>query len=315
MAVPFLNGIDLGNQRIVAVASPSTGTDAANKQYVDDNLAGLRWKQPVRAASTTNGTLASAYANGSTLDGVTLATLDRILLKDQTAPAENGIYVVNATGAPTRATDADSSAELNSATVFVMSGTVNADKAYTQTTDNPTVGSSSLVFVQFGGGAVYTASGTGITLTGTTFALQLDGTTLSQSGAGVRVGSGAAGAGIVESSGVLAVNPGTGLEVVSDAVRISTDAAGTGLTGGGGSALAIDTSVVARKYSTSIGDGSSTSIAVTHGLGSKDVLVQLRRNSDDAVVYADVVCTSTTVATISFSSAPAASALRCVVIG
>lgn len=315
MAVKFLTGIDVNSQRILAVASPSSGTDAVNKQYVDDNLAGLRWKAPVRAATTANGTLASAYANGSTIDGITLATADRILIKDQTAQTENGIYTVNASGAPTRATDADSTAELTSATVFVVSGSVNADHAFTQTTDAVTIGSSNVVFVQFGGGAAYTASGTGILLTGTVFSLQLDGSTLTQSGAGVRIGSAAAGAGITEASGVLAVNAGTGIEVVSDAVRISTGAAGTGLTGGGGSALAIDTSVVARKQSFTVGDGSTTAIAVTHTLGTKDVVVQLRQNSDDSVVYADVVCTSTTVVTVTFAVAPASSAIRVTVIG
>lgn len=319
MAVKFLTGIDVNSQRILSVASPSSSTDGVNKQYVDNLLAGLEWKAPVRAATTTNGTLASAYANGSTIDGVTLATNDRILVKDQTTQTDNGIYTVNASGAPTRATDADATAELNAATVFVLSGTVNADKAYTQTTSAPTIGSSNIVFVQFGGGTAYTASGTGILLTGTAFSLQLDGTTLSQSGLGVRVGSGAAGNGLSEASGVLAVNTGTasatGLEISSDTVRIATGAAGAGLTGGGGVALAVDTSVVARKFSASIGDGSTTAIAVTHGLGTKDVLVQLRQNSDDSVVYADVVCTSTTVATVTFATAPASSAIRITVIG
>lgn len=314
MAVPFLTGIDLNNQRLLAVASPSAGTDGINKDYVDNLLLGLRWKQPVRVATTANGTLASAYANGSTVDGVTLATSDRILIKDQTAPAENGIYTVNASGAPTRATDADSTAELHGASVLVTSGTVNADKAYVQTTDNPTVGSSSIVWAQFGGGGSYTADGQGIELTGSTFSIELDGTTLSKSASGIRVGSGAAGAGITEASGVLAVNPGTGLEVVSDAVRIAAHS-GNGLTGGGGSALAIDTAVVARKYSQDIGDGSTTAIAVTHSLGTKDVTVQVRRKADDVMVYADVVATSTSVVTITFASAPASNAYRVTVIG
>lgn len=315
MAVPFYTGIDVQNQRILAVASPSSGTDAVNKAYVDDLLAGLRWKAPVRAATTANGTLATAFANGSTLDStVTLATNDRILIKDQTDQTENGIYTVNASGAPTRATDADTTSELNAASVFVLSGTVNGDKAFTQTTDNPTVGSSNIVFSQFGGGVAYSADGQGIELSGTTFSLELDGSTLSKSGSGVRIGSGAAGVGLVESAGVLAVNPGTGLETNGDTVRIAAHS-GNGLTGGAGSPLAIDTSVVARKYSASIGDGSATSIAVTHSLGTKDVVVQLRRNSDDAMVYADVVATSTTVATVSFAVAPAASAIRVTVIG
>lgn len=315
MAVKFFTGIDVQSQRILAVASPSSATDAVNKQYVDDNLAGLRWKNPVVAATTTNGTLASAYENGDTVDGVTLATNDRILLKDQTTQTENGIYTVNASGAPTRATDADSTAELNSATVFVMGGTVNADRAYTQTTNNVTIGTHNIVFVQFGGGgSTYTASEQGIELVGSEFRLKLDGSTLSQSGSGARIGSGAAGAGITEASGVLAVNAGTGLEVVSDAVRIATGAAGTGLTGGGGSALSIDTAVVARRYAASIGDGSTTAIAVTHSLGTKDVIVGLRLNSDDSHIFADVVSTSTTQVTVTFATAPASSAVRIVVI-
>src|SRR5688500_7583864 len=105
----FLNGIDAQNQRIQAVASPSAASDAANKQYVDNALDGLRWKTPVRVATTANGTLATAFENGDTIDGVALVTGDRILIKDQTTQSENGIYVVAASGAPTRASDADSS--------------------------------------------------------------------------------------------------------------------------------------------------------------------------------------------------------------
>lgn len=315
MAVSFLTGIDCNNQRARAFASPSSGTDGANKDYVDNLISGLRWKAPVRAATTAAGTLASDFENGDTLDGVTLGTGDRILVKDQVDQTENGIYTVNASGAPTRATDADSTAELNAATVFVLSGTVNADKAYTQTTDNPTVGSSNIVWVQWGGGSSYTADGQGIELSGGTFSIELDGTTLAKSGSGLRVGSGAAGDGLTEASGVLAVNTGTGLEISSDTVRIAASAAGAGLTGGGGSALAVDTAVVARKFSGSIGDGSTTAIAVTHNLGTKDVVVQLRLNSDDSFVYADVVSTSTTQVTITFASAPASNAIRVTVIG
>jgi hypothetical protein len=315
VAVPFLSGIDVRNQRILAVASPSSGTDAANKQYVDDNLTGLRWKQPVRVATTTAGTLASSFENGDTVDGVTLATGDRILIKDQAAATENGIYVVSSSGAPSRATDADSTSELNAATALVLSGTVNADKAYTQITDNPTIGSSPVTFVQFGGGTPYTADGQGIELAGTTFSLELDGVSLVKSGTGVRIGAGAAGTGLTESAGVLAVNPGAGLEVASDAVRIATGAVGAGLTGGGGSPIAVDTSVVARKFSQSIGDGSATNIIVTHGLGTKDVSVTLRQVSDDAYVYADVAPTSTTQVTVGFGTPPATGSIRCTVIG
>jgi hypothetical protein len=113
----------------------------------------LAWKAPVRVATTANGTLASAFENGDTVDGVTLATGDRILLKDQSTASQNGIYVVKASGAPSRATDADSSAEILGATVFVSEGTANGNKQFSCTTDAPiTLGSTSLVFAQISGG-------------------------------------------------------------------------------------------------------------------------------------------------------------------
>jgi hypothetical protein len=161
-------GADLNNQPLTSVASPTNPTDAATKGYVDNAIAGLAWKQPVRVATTAAGTLASSFANGSTVDGVTLATGNRILIKDQATGSENGIYVVNASGAPTRATDADTTAELNSATVYVIAGTTNADKAFTQTANDPTVGTTALTWAQVGGGTAYTA-GNGLALNGTTF--------------------------------------------------------------------------------------------------------------------------------------------------
>lgn len=296
MATKFLNGVDLNNQRGLAFADPSSATDAANKQYVDNLLLGLRWKAPVRVATTTNGTLATAYANGSSIDGQTLATGDRILLKDQTTQTENGIYTVNASGAPTRATDADSTAELHGAAVLVTTGPVNSDKAYIQTTDNPTIGSSNIVWVQFGGGGSYTADGIGITLSGSQFQLVLDGTSLSKSGTGLRIGSAAAANGLIESSGLLSVGAGTGIVVNANDV-------------------AIDTAVVARKYSTTIGNGSLTSITVTHSLGTTAVVVEIFDTSSGAQVFADVVHTSTTVVTITFATAPTAAQYTVVVIG
>jgi hypothetical protein len=164
MARKFLTGVDLANQRALNVGDPSGATDGANKQYVDNLIAGLSYKNEVRVATTTNGALATAYANGQSIDGQSLVTGDRILVKDQTTQSENGIYIVNATGAPTRASDADLSAELNNATVYVTTGTVNAGREYTQTTPNPVIGTSSIVWSQKGTGGTYT-SGNGINIT------------------------------------------------------------------------------------------------------------------------------------------------------
>lgn len=171
MSTKFLNGIDLASQKIVNLASPSAANDGVNKSYVDNALAGLQWKSAVRAATTTNGALATAYANGQTIDGVVLATNDRILIKDQSTGAENGIYIVNASGAPTRATDADGSGELvSNATVLVSEGTVNADKSYTCSTNGAiTVGTTATTWVQFGGGGSSYTAGSGLSLASTTF--------------------------------------------------------------------------------------------------------------------------------------------------
>lgn len=107
------------------------------------------WKPMVRAATTANGTLSTAYANGQAIDGVTLATGDRILIKDQTTGSENGIYTVNSSGAPTRASDFDSTGDAaNGAVVEVLAGTVNANTIWNlSNTSAPTLGTTALTFV------------------------------------------------------------------------------------------------------------------------------------------------------------------------
>lgn len=182
MSAKFLNGIDAANQKITNLGSPSAASDAVNKSYVDNVAAGLQWKPAVRAATTASGTLNSAYANGQTIDGVTLATGDRILVKNQSTASENGIYVVQATGAPARATDADGAGEVGpNATVFVSEGTVNGDTAWTVTNNGTiAVGSTPITFAQFGGGQTYTA-GSGLTAAANQFSVV--------AGSGISVGA------------------------------------------------------------------------------------------------------------------------------
>lgn len=161
--------VSMNNQKITTLAEPTAAQDAATKAYVDAVAAGLAPKDAVRAATTANGTLATAYENGDAIDGVTLATGDRILLKNQTAPEENGIYTVNASGAPTRATDADSAGDLLGAAVFVSEGTTNGNTLWVMTADAPiTVGTTGLPWAQFGGPGEYTAS-TGLEKVGSDF--------------------------------------------------------------------------------------------------------------------------------------------------
>lgn len=162
--------VSLNSHKLTGVSTPVSSTDAANKGYVDTAVTGLSWKQAVRAASATNVVLASAVENGDTFGGVTLVTGDRVGLFGQTAPAENGLYVVNASGAPTRTTDADVAAELLGAAVMVEEGT-NQNTQWIMTTDGAiTVNTTGLTWTQFGGGTTYTA-GAGLTLASTTLAV------------------------------------------------------------------------------------------------------------------------------------------------
>jgi parallel beta-helix repeat protein len=156
----------LNSQKITSLADPSANQDAATKAYVDSVAQGLNAKASVKVATTVAGTLASSFENGDTVDGVVLATNDRILIKNQVTGSENGIYTVNASGAPTRATDADVDAEVVSGMYcFVTSGTVNSSTGWVLTTANPiTLGSTSLSFAQFSA-APNIIAGNGLTLT------------------------------------------------------------------------------------------------------------------------------------------------------
>lgn len=174
--IKILVGADFNGQNASNLADATAPNDAVTLQQLQAYIAGLRWKQNgVRVASVGNGTLATAFANGQTLDGVTLVTGDRILLKNQSSGAENGIYTVNAAGAPTRATDADSTAELENAAVFVAVGTANQDTAWVQTATVTTVGTTAQTWAPFGAGGSYTAGASGgLTLSGSAFSILLD---------------------------------------------------------------------------------------------------------------------------------------------
>lgn len=183
--------VDVASKKITNVADPTAATDAANKQYVDGVAQGLDVKASVKAATTAN--IAGTYANGSSgvgatltvtfqgglsIDGVSVNTIgDRLLVKDQSTAAQNGIYTVTTVGGPgvspvlTRATDFDVNTEIPGAFTFVETGTTNQDRGFVCTTDaGATIGTTNITFVQFSSAGAYTAS-TGITLNGSDFQL------------------------------------------------------------------------------------------------------------------------------------------------
>lgn len=106
-------------------------------------------KIPVRVATTAAGTLISSFENGDSVDGVTLATGDRILIKDQAAGADNGIYVVQASGAPLRAYDMDASDEVRGRLAWVLQGTTNGATIWACTnTGAITFGTTAITFAK-----------------------------------------------------------------------------------------------------------------------------------------------------------------------
>lgn len=139
-SVAFTGNQSMGSNKITNLGTPSANTtDAATTAYVDAAIAALSAffdnKPSVRVATTAAGTLATSFANGQTVDAIVLATGDRILIKNQAAPADNGIYTVNASGAPTRALDMDNWLEIPGALVAVEVGTTNADTIWLASAD------------------------------------------------------------------------------------------------------------------------------------------------------------------------------------
>lgn len=274
--------VDVNSTRITNLANPETGTDAATKNYVDNLSAGLSWKASVIAATVgTESFIISSGAvtqiTGTTLDGQSPGVNDRILIKNapaatgtgsspETNQPANGIYIVtNATTNLTvsRASDADTAAELLQSVVFVRQGSTNADNAFVLTTDTiTTLNTTPLLFTTFSSATVPDAT--------TSIKGKVELATKVETEA--------------KSSTTLVVTPES-------------------------------LSTFARKYTATIGNGSSTSIAVTHGLGSQYVTAQVFDDSSKKQVYCDVTLTSETQTTFGFAVAPTTNQYRVVITG
>jgi hypothetical protein len=158
---------DWGGFKITNLGTPTADNHAATKLYVDQAAQGLDAKASVRVATTGAITISTGLNSGDSIDGVTLADGDRVLVKNQAAPAENGIYVVS--GSPARASDADTWDEHRSAFVWVEAGTVNSDTGWVSTVDaGGTLNTTAITWVQFAAAGAQIA-GNGLTKTGNTF--------------------------------------------------------------------------------------------------------------------------------------------------
>jgi len=278
------------------------------------------------------------------IDGYTTLLNDRILLKNQATATQNGIYVVTTAGTTgvsavlTRATDADNHIAgqvVPGDFVFVAKGTLNQSSGWVQTASGTAttpsngikLGTDALAFSQFSGAGTYTASN-GVTLAGNNFTFtptSTGGLQTGSSGASILLTSTS---GLITSSSGLAFNPistgGLTTSASGASILLQTNSGlattSSGLAVGAGSGIvvntnnvAIDTTVVVRKYATSIGDGATTSYTVTHNLGTKDVQVTLYDNSTNVEYTADVTHSTTNTITVAFSNAPSTNQIRVVV--
>ena len=175
--------VDVNNSRISNVTDPTQAQDAATKAYVDAVKQALDIKDSVHVATTGNITLSGTQ----TIDGVAVEAGDRVLVKNQTAGDDNGIYVA-AAGAWSRAADANTSSEVTPGMfVFVEEGTANGDNGFVLTTDAPiTLDNTSLTFTQFSGAGQITA-GHGLNKSGNTLSVDEDNITLVADGTNLRI--------------------------------------------------------------------------------------------------------------------------------
>ena len=171
MAAPT-GSVSLNSQTITNVADPVNTQDAATKGFVEATSQGLDVKDSCVAATTANITISTALNNGDTLDGVSLSTNDRVLVKDQSTASENGIYVVGSS--PARAADLAAGADAAGFFTFVEQGTINADNGFVCTSNkgSAVVGTNNLTIAQFSG-AGQIIVGDGMDKSGNTISVDL----------------------------------------------------------------------------------------------------------------------------------------------
>lgn len=309
--------LSINNHKLTLVSDPTAASDAATKGYVDSVAQGLDVHASVRAATTANVDLTLGPTNGDTIDGVTVATGDRVLVKNQTLPKQNGVYIVSASGAATRASDMNSSANyLSGSFVFVEQGTANAATGWIVTTQGTiTVGTTDVTWTQMSGATTYSA-GSGLTLTGTVFSVNTDGVTTYIDGSNnVAVKSSGTAEQVLKSNGSGSAVYGAVALGNSNAVSGQLPVANGG-TGASTAAGARTNLGATTKVSSDVGDGSSTSIDVVHNLGTKDLVVQVRDNNTPyQQVDVEIQYATTNKVTLIFASAPATNRYRCIIVG
>jgi len=322
----------------IKVATPTDPAHAATKGYVDSARSGLDVKASVKLATnaalptfTHDAGVLTASANGAlTIDGATLAEVDegiRILVKNETSTNQpyNGIYVLTQAGDVsnpyilTRADDADSNTEVTPGMfTFVEQGTAWADTGWVLSTDGAiTLGTTNLSFVQFSA-AGQVLAGDGLTKTGNTIDVVGTADRITANADSIDIASTYAGQASITTVGTISSGTweATDVGVAHGGTGSSTESgARTNLAVGGTQGAGVSTPTLARSVALTL-NGSSTSYTVQHGLGTRDVIVQVYTNgSPYDTVVTDVERTDANNVAIKFSVAPTSDAYRVVITG
>lgn len=166
------SNVSITGGSITGLGSPSAGSDATTKTYVDNLVTGLKTRIICRVATTANIDLTADLENGDTLDGITLATDDKVLVKNQTTTTANGIYKVVASGTASRDPDFDTVSELSGQLVIIQEGTSNEDTMWLCTTDDSgSIGSTTITFSQVFPSVGGTVTSVGLAQSGSEFTI------------------------------------------------------------------------------------------------------------------------------------------------
>lgn len=302
--------IAMGTNKITGLGTPTDAADAATKAYVDAVAEGLHVHESVRVATGANVSIANGLENGDTLSGVTLATGDRVLVKNQTTTSENGIYVVQLSGQALRALDFDTATEVDSGDfVFVTSGTY-ANTGWVQTSSPATIGTDPITFQQFSGAGTFTA-GNGLTINGSEFNVGGTADRITVGADSVDIAATYVGQTSITTLGTITTGVWNGTDVA-----IADGGTGASTAADARANLGATTKYAANNTELTVTSGSVT-WTVTHSLGTRDVTVQVFAVSDYSQVEVDVVRTSTSVVTLSWnaSATVAADSYRVVIVG
>lgn len=307
------------------VATPTDANHIATKGYVDAARQGLDVKQSVRVATTAPINIALDLNNGDVIDGVTLVTGDRVLVKDQSTALENGIYVATSTGAGTRSSDANGTpdtGELKAGTfTFVEEGSTHSDKGFVVSTNGTiTIDVTSIVWTQFSGAGSFTA-GDGISQSGNTINVNVTANRTAITADAIDIAStyvgqssittlGTITTGIWNGTDVAVADGGTGASTAVDArtnLGIKTSA----------TVATTSTSKLARVASQNCAASISlvSTTTVTHSFDTYDVAVQIYEVSGGATVYGDVTRGTADTVTVVLQGTVALGDYRIVVTG